>query len=435
MGYRSSIDYLYGLQKYGIKFGLTSISALLAALGNPHHRIRCVHIAGTNGKGSTAAFIASILAAAGFKTGLYTSPHLINFTERIKINNREISRTSVDRLTGLIRDAASPLESITFFEFTTAMAFTFFADQKVDCAVIEAGMGGRLDATNVITPLLSIITTIAKDHESFLGKTIYKIAHEKAGIIKRNGVLLTAVRQPSVLKQYRQKCRNCKSGMFALNKHFSLQRHMTQTLTYRGIWRDLHNLRLGLRGEHQLDNGALALAAVEVLGRNGFAIADAAVRKGLMMVSWPGRFEVIHSRSRVIFDGAHNPAAMKCLARTMQHEFDYERLILVLGIMSDKDIPGMLREIVPLAHSVLLCRPRLDRAASTATLAGLLRRFGVRCSEMKNVREAMVQALSEARRHDLVCVTGSLFTVGEARKAFARITRATISPRGRFSKE
>ena len=178
MGYRSAIAYLYGLQKYGIKFGLTSISHLLAALGNPHHRIRCVHIAGTNGKGSTAAFIASILTAAGYKTGLYTSPHLITFTERITINNRKISHDSVARLTALIRDAASPLDSITFFECATAMAFLYFAEQKVDCAVIETGMGGRLDATNVVQPILSVITTISREHELYLGDEAEKPGHE-----------------------------------------------------------------------------------------------------------------------------------------------------------------------------------------------------------------------------------------------------------------
>jgi dihydrofolate synthase/folylpolyglutamate synthase len=427
MGYRSSIAYLYGLQKYGIKFGLTSISQLLSALGNPHHRIRCVHIAGTNGKGSTAAFIASILAAAGYKTGLYTSPHLISFTERITINNREISHDSVARLTGHIRDAASPLDSITFFECATAMAFTYFAEQKVDCAVIETGMGGRLDATNVIQPILSVITTISREHELYLGNTVLQIAKEKAGIIKRNGVLLTAVRNSAVLRLFRERCRRMKSAMYVLDRDFDLQRQPDNTLAYRGLARDIRRLQLGLRGEHQFDNGALALAAAEVLGRNGFAITDAALRRGLKTVSWPGRLETARSRPLVVFDGAHNPAAMRCLRKSILNDFDYDRMLLVLGIMHDKDIRAMLKEIIPIAGKVFLCRPCMDRAASTAELARMLQNSGMCCVEMESVNDALLRALREARRHDLVCITGSLFTVGEAKAAFARLTRATAS--------
>jgi len=427
MGYRSAIAYLYGLQKYGIKFGLTSISQLLATLGNPHHRIRCIHIAGTNGKGSTAAFIASILTAAGYKTGLYTSPHLITFTERITINNREISHDSVARLTGLIRDAASPLDNITFFECATAMAFLYFAEQKVDCAVIETGMGGRLDATNVIHPILSVITSISREHELYLGNTILKIAEEKAGIIKRNGVLLTSVRNSAVLQLFRKRCRNLKSAMFVLGKDFALQPRPDNTLAYRGLAHDMRRLQLGLRGEHQLDNGALALAAAEVLGQNGFAITDTAVRRGLKTVSWPGRLETAQSRPLVVFDGAHNPAAMRCLRKSICNVFDYERVLLVLGIMHDKDIRAMLKEIMPIAGKVFLCRPCMERAASTAELARMLQNSGVGWVEMKSVGDALLRALREARRRDLVCITGSLFTVGEAKAAFARLNRAAAS--------
>ncbi len=424
MGYRSSIAYLYGLQKFGIKFGLTSITRLLAALGNPHRRLRCVHIAGTNGKGSTAAFIASIAAAAGYKIGLYTSPHLIRFTERITINNQEISRTAVDRLTGRIRDAAASLSSLTFFECATAMALLYFAEQQVDCAVIETGMGGRLDATNVIQPMLSVITAISREHEQYLGHTIMNIAAEKAGIIKRNGVLLTAVRSPAALALLRRRCRKMGSAMFVLGRDFSLQRQPDRTLAYSGLTHDLARLRLGLRGEHQLENGALALAAAELMSRHGFALSDAAVRQGLKTVYWPGRLEVVHSRPLLVFDGAHNPAAMRCLCASLLNGFDCERVLLVLGIMRDKDIRAMLKEIMPIAGRVFVCSPDMDRAASTPELARMLHDSGVDCVEGKSVGDALARALREARRRDLVCVTGSLFTVGEAKAAFARMTRA-----------
>lgn len=429
MGYQSSLTYLYNLQKYGIKFGLASITKLLSALGNPHQKLPCVHIAGTNGKGSTAAFISSILSEAGYKTGLYTSPHLISFTERIKINNIEISRKNVVRLTEIVRECAVHLKSITFFEFVTAMAFTYFAEQKVDCAVIETGMGGRLDATNVITPLFSIITNISREHEFFLGSTILQIAREKAGIIKRKGVLLTAVRQPAVLKLFRQRCRQLKAVMFVMGRDFVLQTQANDSLAYQGLRCGMLNLRLGLKGAHQIVNGALALAAVEILCQKGFIIPAGSVRRGLKQVHWPGRIEAAQKQPLILFDGAHNPAAMRCLKQSILSDFDYKRLTLVLGIMGDKDIRSMLREIVPIANRVILCRPRMERAAPTAALANMLDHQRVNYIEFQSVGEALEQALAESGSRDLICVTGSLFTVGEAKEALNRCAEASLKQR------
>jgi len=427
MSYQDSLTYLYGLQKYGIKFGLSSISKLLTALNNPHQKFPCIHIAGTNGKGSTAAFIASILSEAGYKTGLYTSPHLTSFTERIRVDGADISRTSVTRLTGIIRECAASLQSITFFEFVTAMAFSYFAEQKVDCAVIEAGMGGRLDATNVITPLVSIITNISREHEMFLGNTVLKIAHEKAGIIKPNGVLLTAVSQPNVLKLFVRECRRLHAVMFVEGNDFALQRRKNHFLAYRGMGRDMPNLRLGLRGEHQLHNAALVLAAVEVLRQKGFTLSLESVRRGLKHVCWPGRLETAKGKSRILFDGAHNPAAIRCLKQALLNSFAYNRLTLVLGIMNDKDIRTMLREIASIADRVIFCSPRMERAAPTGTLARILRSTGINCVEIPRVKDALLQAMADSGRRDLICVTGSLFTVGEAKETLRRLPDAAVS--------
>ena len=421
MGYQASLTYLYGLQKYGIKFGLSTVSKLLTALGNPQQKFPCIHIAGTNGKGSTAAFLASILSEAGYKTGLYTSPHLTSFTERIRINGADISRKSVIRLTGIIRECAAQLESITFFEFVTAMAFSYFAEQKVECAVIEAGMGGRLDATNVIIPLVSIITNISREHEMFLGNTVLKIAQEKAGIIKRNKVLLTAVRHPTVLRLFARECRRLHAVMLVEGKDFALQRRKNHSLAYRGMGRDMLNLRLGLRGEHQLHNAALALAAADVLCQNGFTLRGECVRRGLKHVHWPGRLETAKGKSLILLDGAHNPAAIRCLKQALLSSFAYDRLTLVLGIMNDKDIRTMLKEIVSIADRVICCRPRMERAAPTARLAHILCGTKIHCVEIPGVGDALLQAMADSGRHDLICVTGSLFTVGEAKEALRRL--------------
>jgi len=428
MGYQASISYLYGLQQYGIKFGLTSISRILADLGNPHRTVPCVHIGGTNGKGSTAAFVSSILGQSGYKTGLYTSPHLIRFTERIKINGCEISPRNVVRLTSIIRGAAEPLERVTFFEFVTAMAFLYFAEQTVDCAIIEVGMGGRLDATNVVNPIVSIITNISREHESFLGSTILKIANEKAGIIKRRGILLTAAQQTQVRALFRKRCRHLQASIYELGKDFTLCRDNRNSITYRGLHHCIHHLRLGLQGEYQLDNGALALAAVEVLGQKGFVVKDSSIRRGLSAVSWPGRLETVSRSPLIILDGAHNPAAIKKLKKAILELFHYKRLLLIIGIMGDKNIRAMIHEIVPIADRIIFCKPHMDRASATATLASMVKGTRAIHTEIENVAQALSQALSEARPRDLICITGSLFTVGEAKEALSRISNTSQPP-------
>lgn len=420
MSYQQSIAYLYGLQKFGIKFGLAKISSLLSSLDNPHKTLSCIHIAGTNGKGSTAACLASVLSKAGYKAGLYTSPHLKRFTERIKIGNREISRNDVDRLTRLLRKKANKIDSITFFELVTAMAMLYFAEKKVDGCILEVGMGGRLDATNVVTPILSIITNISKEHEYYLGDTLLKIANEKAGIIKKNSSLITGATQPSVLTLFRKRCHRLQTKFYRLGKDFSIHRRDNHS-DYHGITGNLDSVKIGLLGDYQYNNAAIALAAIELLRTKNYRIDNAAIYRGLNDVTWPGRLEVVMPSPLVILDGAHNPDAMKNLKEALIKNFNFRKLVLILGIMDDKNIQGMAREIVPHAHRVILCRPHMDRAASPARLAKIINGYHVNHCAIDDVKEATRHALSTASPNDLICITGSLFTVGEARDVFKKM--------------
>lgn len=418
MTYQKSIAYLYGLQKFGIKFGLTKISRLLASLDNPHKNLPCIHIAGTNGKGSTAAFLAYIVSKEGYKVGLYTSPHITRFRERIKINNHEISKKDATRLTTLLRNKTKRIDSITYFEFVTAMALLYFAERGVDLCILEVGMGGRLDATNVVTPLISIVTNISKEHENYLGNTLLEIANEKAGIIKKQSVMITGATQYKVLALFKERCRTLYTRYYQLGKDFSLKKTGHNFFNYHGLKYNLKNLQIGLLGDYQLKNAAIALAAVEILRDKGYPIKNKAIYQGLGDVYWPGRLEVVKNSPLVVLDGAHNPVAMKNLKKALLKIFNFKKLILILGIMEDKNIKGIIKEIVPYAHKVILCKPNMDRAASTQTLASLIQDWKVRYCQIEDVKEATIYALSIAHPRDLICVTGSLFSVGEARGIF-----------------
>lgn len=420
MSYQKSIAYLYGLQKYGIKFGLAKISKLLSCLDNPHKKLSFIHIAGTNGKGSTASCLASVLSKAGYKVGLYTSPHLTSFTERIKIGNREISRKDVDRLTQLLINKANKIDSITFFEFVTAMALLYFAEKEVDLCILEVGMGGRLDATNVVSPIVSIITNISKEHEYYLGNTILEIAKEKAGIIKKKSSLITGATQANVLTLFRKRCHNLQTEFYRLGKDFSLKIKNNNYSNYHGINFNLEDIKIGLLGDYQYNNAAIALAAIELLRMKNYHIVDKAIYRGLRDVYWPGRLEIVKKAPVVILDGAHNPVAMKSLRKALLKNFNFKKLILVLGIMEDKNIKGMVKEIVPYANKVILCKPNIDRAASPSILAGIIKGYNVKHYKIDDVKEATLYALSTARQKDLICIAGSLFTVGEARGVFKK---------------
>lgn len=419
------LRYICGLERTGIRPGLGRIKKFLSVIENPQRSYPAVHVAGTNGKGSTSAMLASILTEAGYSVGLYTSPHLARFNERIRINGADISDKDLARIAARLK-GVEPLKGaadgpgLSFFEFTTAIAFEYFREKKIDVVVIEAGMGGRLDATNVLRPLVSIITNVDFDHMDFLGGNLAAIAREKAGIIKPAAAVVTAEVKPEALAVIKAAALKKKVLLYQLGTDFAYKAGKDKNglpfFDYTGIHAGLTDLGLSLRGPHQLKNGSCALAAVEILRRSGFKISAGAVRRGLRKAFWPARLEVACKRPLVIIDSAHNPAGAAVL-KTALRGFRYKRLILVLGIMKDKDIDGFFKAIIPLADCIVLTAPKTTRAMSPEGLFKRLKSQDKLVLIRKNVKAALKAALKDAGPLDAVCVAGSIFTAGEARKA------------------
>ncbi|RPI77287.1 MAG: bifunctional folylpolyglutamate synthase/dihydrofolate synthase [Desulfobacteraceae bacterium] len=419
--YHDSLNFLYSLHKYGIKFGLSKTANLLKACGNPHQGRSYIHVAGTNGKGSVAAMLAGLLAQAGVKVGFYSSPHLVRFTERIRVNGREIAPERIAVLTAQLRRVLNPHQPSTFFEFTTALALVYFAEEQVDMAVMEVGMGGRLDATNVIRPLVSIITNVGLDHQAFLGKRLIDIAGEKAGIIKNKVPLITAEARPDLKKIFQSICAQKKAPFWQIGTDIRYQVR-NQKLDYFGLKQRFKGLELGLRGRYQFRNAAVALGAMELLEKSGFKLTEAQIRQGLAQTFWPGRMQVVAQNPLTILDGAHNPAGMRQLVHSLKSDWKYRNLVLVLGIMHDKDIPGMLKTILPMADRVIYTRPAYERAAVPQDLLRQAAEYHQKGEVMVPLNKALERARALARADDLVLVCGSLFTVGEALTYYDPIT-------------
>ncbi len=428
MSYQETIDYLFGLQKHGIKFGLSNSSLLMKLMGDPHRSFRSVHIAGTNGKGSTAAFAAGMLTASGYRVGLYTSPHLVSFTERIRINNVPVTEETVvglaervrSRYEGVPSPEGNPLTP-TFFEVTTAMAFTCFAEERVDVAVIEAGMGGRLDSTNVIVPLVSVITNIDLEHTEFLGDTLEQIAGEKAGIIKPGVPVVTGAVQPEAVQVIERSAAPQGSPVYRMPRDFGAGPTVAgqeQEFDYRGITGRLTRLRIGMAGRHQVGNACLALAAAECMGMAGLAVPETAIRTGLAQTLWEGRLERVADRPDIYLDGAHNPASAQALADAVRDlKPSYRRVVLVIGILMDKDYRGIISRLAPLADRVVVTRPNYSRALDVRSLATEIGKVHHDVVSAETVAEAIELARRDAGGDDLILITGSLYTVGDARAA------------------
>jgi dihydrofolate synthase/folylpolyglutamate synthase len=406
------IAYLDSLKSAGIRPGLGPVRRLLKRLGDPQDRYRTLLVGGTNGKGSIASSLASVLQAAGYRVGLYTSPHLVDVRERIRVGGALIS--AEDLRSGIRRVRRATREGVTYFEFATAVAFHHFARCSVDVAVLEVGMGGRLDATNVVRPELSIISNIALDHAEFLGPRLADIAREKAGIIRRGGICITAARQAPVLAVFEEACRRRRARLLRVGREIRVRSKPDGSLAYKGPGLSLETLSLSLRGPHQRENAACALGALGVLRRRGFDIGDAAIREGLAGVRWEGRMEIVGRRPSVLLDGAHNTAGAAALARALG-ECAYRRLILVLGILADKDWKGMIRRLAPLAYRVIATRPPEERALSAEALAAEAGRWSRRVDIEEDPRMAVRRALAAAGEADLVCIAGSLYLVGAVR--------------------
>ncbi len=419
-----ALAWLTSLDSHGVLLGLDRIRWLMQQLGDPHRCFPSIHIAGTNGKGSTAAFLAAVLQEAGFRTGLYTSPHLSRFTERIRISGIDIAEAEVARLAArlqqIVRSAPKTLAP-TYFEVTTAMAFAYFGEQQLDYAVVETGLGGRLDATNLLHPLLSVITNVGMEHTDYLGDTVVEIAREKGGIIKAGVDVLTAAAVPEALDvlqelSARRGCRLFRVGHEIRSQNVVLLgEDGSRSFDYVGRHVRWAGLRINMLGEHQVENATLALGVVERLLDDGARIPENAVRRGLAAARWAGRLELISREPRILLDGAHNPDAAQALRRTLKNDLSFKRLILVLGILQDKDIPAVATPLHPLADQLILTRPSYVRGEDPHRLARKIGAAGRTVEVCEHIPEAITKALSLYRRGDLIVVTGSLYTVGEAR--------------------
>lgn len=418
--YEEAIHYLFSLQHYGIKFGLSNIRQILALLDNPQESFKAIHIAGTNGKGSTSFLTASILVSAGLTVGLFTSPHLVSFTERIKINGINIGRSDVVSITDHIRSAISNEKGLapTFFEFVTAMAFYYFKIKGVQWAVVETGMGGRLDSTNVIDPVVSIITRVSMDHMSFLGNSLVKIAGEKAGIIK-NGV-------PVVLGLQEREAEEIILNTASLKQsHVEIYgRDFNASLLKAGLRgthfdyrsnKEIKGLHIPLCGEFQVENASLAIRALELVQE--LHLDEGIIRDGLASTVLEGRCELYHWKFPILFDGAHNVDAARNLRKILSniHLKEYKSIILLIGSMSDKDLEGILEVLLPIARLSVFTTLRFQRAADARELHKIAGRLGAQAIAAGDTVDAFNTLESHYREGDLVVVTGSFYTVGEAK--------------------
>jgi dihydrofolate synthase/folylpolyglutamate synthase len=414
--YSETLEYLFSLHRFGVKLGLEAISDILRKLKNPQRQYATLHIAGTNGKGSSAAMVAAMLQAGGYRVGLYTSPHLMDFCERIRVQDHDISPDDVCELTERIRRMAGSHGSLTFFELTTALAFQYFHDQHVDIAVVEVGLGGRYDATNVLDPLGVLITGIGLDHEIHLGQTLQAIAREKAGIIQQNVPVVLGPMPENVGQVIESLAQDLDAPVYRYGQEFSLSITNHTKFSYCGIRNSFSELHTNLPGRHQMTNAGNALALLEMATAEQFPLSVDEIISGLQHVRWKGRLEIVQRNPMIILDGAHNPLGARVLFDFLQsqlHECPGRKLIVILGMMQDKHHAEFLQIILPLVDSLFITQPHMDRAATVEELVQVVARKDLRPSVIADPWEAYCTAREVADVSDVICVTGSLFLVGE----------------------
>ena len=420
MNYTEALEYIHGISWTFCKPGLERIGELCERLGHPEKRLRFIHVAGTNGKGSTSAMLDSILRAAGYRVGLYTSPYIRVFNERMRIDGKNIADEELASLTEYIKPIAEQMEDKpTEFELITALAFEFFVRNQCDVVVLEAGMGGRLDSTNIIdTSVLSIITGIALDHTAFLGDTIEKIAVEKAGIIKRGVPVLFGGESDSAWNIIKEKALEMDSSF----KRVDYNKLDVKELALDGAVFDFDNyknLKINLLGSYQPRNAVIVVSAIEFLRQNGFTISDSALREGLCSAAWQGRFEILSREPLIIFDGAHNPQGIEAAVESIKLYFKEQRVCIVTGVLRDKDYTHIAKMLSTVAARAFTFTPDSPRALDAADYASTLSAAGLSAEPSATVREALDKARDYASASDcpIICA-GSLYAYAEIIKAF-----------------
>ena len=420
MDYKNSLEYLYSLSRFGMVFGLKNIKDLLDDIGNPDKKLRFIHIAGTNGKGSTAFMIYKILVEAGMNAGIYTSPHLSSFCERIMVADEMIPEKDVANLTDFIRyqiEKKGKPSFFTFFDFTTAMALLYFYQKKADPVILEVGLGGRLDSTNIVSPLISIITNIEKDHQDVLGDSIYDIAKEKAGIIKKNIPVITGETKNNALKVITKKAKQLNAPLYVLGKDFNYKIKAHNIFDYSGIKYKLTDLKISLLGVHQFFNASLALATIEILINKGVKINIYDIYNGIEKSKLNGRLEIVKRKPTIILDVAHNLDGVISLKKSLENGFNWNKLFLIIGIMKDKDIRSIVETISSLADKIIFSQPKIGRAATPKEILQQCEGLPLPFYEISpQIPMAIDKVLKEASLDDLILITGSFYTVGEARE-------------------
>ncbi|WP_156288699.1 bifunctional folylpolyglutamate synthase/dihydrofolate synthase [Oceanobacillus salinisoli] len=431
MNYEEALRYIHSPKLNGMRLGLDNIKALMAALDNPQKQLKFVHIAGTNGKGSVASYLAHILTKAGYKTGLFTSPYIEKFNERIKVNHENISDDALGKITGMVKDRVKSFQiSLTEFEIMTAIAFLYFYEQECDIVVLEVGLGGRLDSTNVIdNPLLSIITSISYDHQAFLGSTLAEIAGEKAGIIKENSPVLL-YSQEKEAEEVIYRAAQEKGAKVYQPEFTAITRIQTDLNGQVFHYKTYRNLRISLLGEHQLKNAALVLEAIQLLNSKGLEVSENALRDGLTETTWPGRFEIIHQHPTVVIDGAHNIDSIKALVDNLTKYFSDKRIIAIVGILKDKDVDQIVGEVSSVVDTFITVTPDSPRAMKAEVLADFLKEKNLHAVSSRTYDEAADLALKQAGENDVICAFGSLYYIGAIRGIFTSEIFA-----GKFAKD
>lgn len=417
---QASTEFLYGLEKFGMKMDLDNIRALMEFAGNPESRLKVIHVAGTNGKGSTCAAVASVLMSQGNKVGLYTSPHLVSFTERFKINGREISGEEISALTAFFREEIVRLHA-TFFEATTAIMFKYFADSGVDFAVIETGLGGRLDSTNVVNPLVSIVTGIGLDHTDILGDTLEKIAFEKAGIIKPGRPAVVNVGSDSLKGVFSSVALKAGSDVTFVNEVASVRNRevgIDSSFFDAGIFgEEFDSLRIDLGGRHQITNALTALTALQVLKREGMRIERQAIYDGLAKIrintGHRGRLEVLSRKPLIILDVAHNPGGVKALVEGLAPLADMKGGTLLFAVMRDKDAVSMLGYLRQRFSRIILTQLQTGRSLGVAELKKLSNDIKLETQVFENSTEAFRAAINLTDNDSFLLITGSHYLAGE----------------------
>ena len=431
MKYEEAMKYITEVGNFGSNYGLERTYKLLEHLGNPERDLKLIHIAGTNGKGSTTSMITEILMGEGYKVGMYTSPFIEEFEERIQINRNNIPKESLAILMDEIKVAVDKVIEAgynhpTEFEIITVLMLLYFKKENIDFGVIEVGLGGTLDSTNVIKPIIQVITSISFDHTNLLGNTLEKIAREKAGIIKKGIPTVIYPQQEEVLKVIKNKCFEMDSELYiANNENLKFKNIVNLDKPYQLLkYNNEIDILLPLLGEHQIINLSVAMQAIEVLNnKNIIYISIANIVKSIKNVSWKGRLEVLSNNPYVVIDGAHNIQGIKTLSRNIKKYFKYENLYLILGILADKDVEEMIKIITPMAKKVYSVTPNSIRGELAESLKDEVSKFNKNCKAFDKYEEAYLEALNDASEKDLILASGSLYMIGDMRKIIRKISQ------------